>query len=297
MMPNFFIVGAAKSATTSVDRYLNEHPKIFMSPRKETHYFATDAMPREFKGMGDESLNQLIVRDRSQYEGLFVDVKSQLIVGESSVYYMYYATTVTNIFSEIPDAKILIVLRNPIDRAFSAYLHLVKDEREVLEFEKSMELEQQRRDACYEPMWLFKELGLYYTQVKRYIDVFGREKVKVIFFEELEALPQKVLDEIFTFLGVEPYRVNTSVRYNPSGRRKFNKTYDFVTQPHPIKSLIKFFIPEMTRKKIQHRVLNVILDKPVMNENTRKSLAEFFFDDVRKLEKLLDTNLGEVWGI
>src|SRR5437763_14107291 len=89
VMPNFFIVGAARSGTTSLDRYLSQHPEIYITPKKETHFFAVDYFPPHFTGPGDDRLNELLIRDENQYAKLFADATGAKAVGESSAFYLY----------------------------------------------------------------------------------------------------------------------------------------------------------------------------------------------------------------
>src|SRR5260370_8140763 len=113
----------------------------------------------------------------------------------------------------VPDAKIIMILREPADRAYSAYTFLVG--REGLGFEEGLTREEERKQQGFEPMWWYKELGLYYGQVKHYLEVFGTQRVKVLLYDELFANPGQTLRDVFTFLeGKEDVVIDTSVRYN-----------------------------------------------------------------------------------
>ena len=103
-LPNFFIVGAARSGTTSLDRYLSQHPEIYITPRKETHFFAADLFPPCFKGPGDERLNRLLIRDEDQYAQLFAGATGAKAIGESSAFYLCFPGTAERIAQAVPDA-------------------------------------------------------------------------------------------------------------------------------------------------------------------------------------------------
>src|SRR2546422_6589407 len=198
MMPNFFIVGAARSGTTSLDNYLSKHPEIYMAPRKEVNFFTAHHFP--WAGPGDERINRVVIQDEDRYTQLFAGVAGEKVIGESSVFYLCYPGTVERIVQAVPDAKIIIVLREPVDRAYSAYMYLVRDGREHFGFAEGLKLEEERRQQGFEPMWWYKELGLYYRQVKRYLDVFGTQQVKVLLYDELFANLRQGLRDVFTFL-------------------------------------------------------------------------------------------------
>ncbi len=229
MTPNFFIVGAAKSGTTSLDRYLSQHPEIYIAPRKETHFFAADHFLPPFIGPGDEWLNKRVIWDKDQYARLFANVTGEKAIGESSVFYLCFPGTAERIAQAVPNAKLIIILREPAARTHSAYMHAVRDGRETLEFAESLNREEERRKKGFEPLWWYKELGLYYEQVKRYLDVFGTRQVKVLLNDELRANPELVLHDVFVFLGVkEDVVIDTSVRYNVAGVPRSWRLYTFL---------------------------------------------------------------------
>lgn len=116
--PNFFLAGAAKSGTSSLFHYLNEHPQIYMSAVKEPHYLCYHHFPAKFTGPGDEGFSQGVIRTLEKYEALFREVKHEPIIGEAPVYYLYCPDTAKVIKEFNPDAKVVLVLRNPVDRAF-----------------------------------------------------------------------------------------------------------------------------------------------------------------------------------
>ncbi|HCI81284.1 MAG TPA: sulfotransferase, partial [Ktedonobacter sp.] len=135
MKPNFFIIGAARSGTSSLDRYLSQHPEIYITPKKETHFFAHDLIPSNFTGPGDERLNNSLIRDEKQYAQLFADTTKK-VVGESSAFYLCFPEVAERIAQAVPDAKIIVILREPVDRTYSAHTFLSRDGRETLSFEE-----------------------------------------------------------------------------------------------------------------------------------------------------------------
>jgi hypothetical protein len=287
-MPDFFIVGAARSGTTSLNRYLSQHPEIFITSRKDAHFFATEHFP--CNGPGDEVMNRKVLRDKAEYDQLFAGVGGEKAIGESSAFYLCLPGTAERIAQAAPDAKIIVLLREPADRAYSAYMLLVRDGRETLSFEEGLSREAERRQQGFEPMWWYKELGLYYSQVKRYLEVFGPEQVKVLLYEEFYAHPEQALRDVFAFLEVkEDVVINTSVRYNvagvPKSRRLHTLLYKLIDNPNSLAKRVK---PALAWKAMGRFLLRPI---PQMNPQTNAQLKAYFAEDVAKLEDLLHQDL------
>jgi len=289
-LPNFFIIGAARSGTSSLDRYLSQHPEIYIAPKKETHFFAHDLFPPCFTGPGDERLNRSLIRDADQYAQLFAGVSGEKAVGESSAFYLCYPQTAERIAQAVPDAKILMILREPVTRTYSAYMFLARDERETLGFEEGLKREEERKLRGFEPMWWYKELSMYYSQVNHYLQVFGTERVKVLLYDELYPNPGQALRDVFAFLGVkEDVVINTSVRYNVSGapksRRLHTLLYKLMDNPNALAKRVK---PALAWKAMGRFLLRPV---PKMNPQTNAQLKAYFAEDVAKLEDLLHQEL------
>ena len=166
MLPNFIIVGAPKAGTTSIYRYLSKHPEVFMSSPKEINYFSIDQIESQ-----NLYYNYFKVKSLIEYEKLFDGVTNETAIGEGSVSYLFYKETPAKIKNIIPDVKIIILLREPISRAFSHYLMdnklgLVNDSFENIIFKTSIS---DKQNLYYQQ---YVELGLYYKQIKRYFDIF-----------------------------------------------------------------------------------------------------------------------------
>lgn len=233
-LPNFFIVGAMRSGTTSLYYYLKQHPKIYMCPIKETNYFAKDIDPRQFTrknkreslkvNIGDyirenmpKTIHSAYVRDWRQYKSLFKNVNKEKATGECSPSYLFSDVSAKNIKKIIPNAKIIIVLRNPLQRAYSHYKLEKQREFTNLTFLEAVKEDRDKKVKGWGINQLYVELGLYYKQVKRYLSQFGKNQIKIFLYEELIENPNKLLKEIFKFLGVNKnVYVNTSNRHNAS---------------------------------------------------------------------------------
>lgn len=295
-LPNFFIIGAARSGTSSLDRYLSQHPEIYIPPRKETHFFAADQLPPRFTGPGDEGLNGLLIRDEDQYARLFAGATGAKAIGESSVFYLCFPATAERIAQAVPDAKIIIILREPADRAYSAYTFLVRDGRETLGFEEGLDREKERKQNGFEPIWWYKELSLYYGQVNHYLEVFGAQRVKVLLYDELFANPRQTLRDVFTFLEVrEDVVIDTSVRYNvagvPKSRRLYTLLDHFIYNPSPLEKRVKSLVPPHLRLAWASKAIGMFTRPVPVDPQIHARLKAYFAEDVGKLEDLLHQDL------
>lgn len=183
MLPNFLIVGAAKSGTTSLYNYCTQHPEIFMSPVKEPYFFSFINIKPNFKGPYDQKTNEKeIICDIKEYERLFENVNNERAIGECSNSYLYFRNTAKIIKRYIPHCKIIIILRNPVERAYSHYLQHVMLGHEDQTFEVALEKEEERKKNNWRWHYHYVGQGLYYCQVKRYLNQFGKDKIAIYIY-------------------------------------------------------------------------------------------------------------------
>ncbi len=202
--PNFFIVGAAKSGTTSLYNYLNQHPDVYMSEVKEPHWFSRV----------EPNPEQLVypVASEEEYFALFEGWQGERAVGEASPSYLWSSAAPRRIEESVPGAKIIVMLREPVGRAFSHYLGDVREGLQRLPFYDALEEDYASQRKGWGISHLYVELGLYCQQVSRYLERFGRENVLVLFFEEFVADVVSTLRVIAEFLGVDS-DVVANIRY------------------------------------------------------------------------------------
>ena len=293
-LPNFLIVGAAKSGTSSLHNYLNQHPDIFMPSFdkegmkvKEPRFLIKDLVQNRLHNG---------VWNWEEYQSLFCEVTNEKAIGESTVLYLYYfKEAIKNIKYRLDEGvRIIIMLRNPVDRAFSAYTHVARSMKEQLSFEEALEIEHERLalDSTLTPMVRYKDMGLYYKMVKGYLDNF--ENVHIIIYEDFKSNTANVVERTLEFLGVDSkVSLNTESRYNVGGKKwRFPFLKHFFMQDNLAKKLFRMILPFLLRRKMRI-LLELILkkkSKPI-NKETRENLVMFFKEDVSKLEQLLQINL------
>lgn len=293
LIPNFLVVGAARAGVSLLDRFLIQHPDIFLPDRREASFFSTPDFPFLFKGPGDEGMNTDVIRTWDQYEMLFEEVYQKRAIGESSGYYLYYPGTAERIHQARHTMKIIIMLRNPVDRAFSAYTYLRRENRETFTFERALKEEKRRKQADYSPIWFYREVGLYYEQVKRYLDIFGKDQVKILLYDHFINDLQNSIVEILEFLDLyKDIPIDPSLLLNVTGVPTSRKAFDFFAKPHILKELVKPFIPPNARQRLGHKAKNLFLEAIKMNPKTRADLTAFYRPNLKNLQILINQDLS-----
>jgi hypothetical protein len=297
-LPNTFVIGAAKSGTTSLYDYLDQHPEVFMSPVKEPRYFAYAENPPEMAGPGDEETNREsgAVYTLEEYRALFAGATTESAVGEASPVYLYDEDAPRLLHGQCPDATLIAVLRNPIERAYSHYLHLFQSGREPLEdFGAALDAEDERVAAGWEWSWHYRRMGFYGRQLARYLDVFDREQLHVYRFEELTDDPVGFAQAVYRAIGVDAsFAPDTGIRRRATGVPQIDWLQQFIDTPdHFLRRWSRFVLPEAIRDRILTAVRNANLQKPPLPAAARTRLAAVYRDDVQRLEALLDRSFSD----
>lgn len=292
-LPNFLVIGAAKSGTTALYHYLKQHPHVYMSPQKETNFFAFEGQRVSFRGPGDGVISDSIVTTLASYEDQFQDVSNESAIGEASPWYLYSTDAAANIHRRIPDAKLIAVLRNPVDRAFSSYLHVIRHGRENLSFEEGLLAEEERIAQGWEPIWHYQRVGFYADQVKNYIDLFGREQTRIYLYDDFLKDLYGTLTEIYEFLGVDPgFVADTTVKPNVTGVSRSRLLGRLVFQPNPLKSTARILVPKQLRYELSQKLGQRLLVKPSLGAAVRENLSRRFRRDILDLQDLIGRDLS-----
>ena len=290
-MPNFLIVGAQKAGTTSLYYYLKQHPQVYMSPRKEPHFF--EGMHSDFYRPGRTTLP---VTDLAEYQALFEGVTDEKAVGEASASYLYSPKAPALIKRSIPDARLIGVLRNPADRAYSNFVHCVQVGREPLaSFAEALRVEEGRIQDNWGPLWHYKRKGFYYAQVKRYLDTFGRDQFRVWLYEDLRAEPLDVLRDVLEFLEVDDRFVpDMSIEHNTSGLPRNKALYRAAKKlaaRNPVLELaiLERWLPAAPRRYVKRRIF---VQPPPLPAEIRQQLLDSYREDILKLQELIGRDLS-----
>jgi hypothetical protein len=310
MLPDFFIAGAAKSGTTSLYHYLDKHPEVYMSPIKEPNHFCTDINPGDFSaefrlhekqknlnlekylnGPMTEKHWGYFVQQKQDYEKLFKNRTTEKAAGEVSNSYLYSAVAAENIRREIPHAKIVIMLRNPADRAYSHYLANLRDGKTFLPFREELEKDSNKTSKGWGQSYLYLEMGFYSKQVKRYIDQFSEAQLRIYLYDDFVNDASGIMQDLFAFLGVsqqDPSKFDD--RYNEAREPKSSRLIYFLSKTG-LKKSIFHLLPEAMRKNVKSMFFTKTQPKP-MEESDRKYLLDIYREDINTLQQLIRRDLS-----
>lgn len=309
-MPNFLIIGAPKSGTTSLYKYLKEHPQIYMSAVKEPAFFAFEGMNLDRSGgpfeegvkhRPAESLKwyeeriSVSITHLKDYQELFEGVSNEIAIGEASPSYMYFSRSPERIHHYIPDAKLIAILRHPADRVYSSMVHraqfgldTLSDLNEVIEKEDY---------TVQDDWWGFRHDirgGFYGEQLERYFNRFDRSQIRVYLYEDLRNNALGLAQDIFQFLGVdETFVPDVSKKHLVSALPKNKVWHNLLTKENPIKGLVKKVLPEELRKPLGNKLIASNMGKPPYPPEARKKLIEIYREDILKLQDLIKRDLSK----
>jgi len=295
--PNFFIIGAPKCGTTALCQYLSEHPEIFISHPKEPHFFAEDLPGYRF------------AKDLKSYLKLFDEATSKhKMIGEGSVYYLYSKVALDKIYEFNPQAKLIVMLRNPVDLVYSLHSQLLYSRNEnIKDFQKAWMMQKKRLQgkyipkSCTDPKVLqYGQVGMLGSQCKRlFSKKFLKDQILVILFEDFVRSTQLVYEEVLSFLNVrnDGRKEFPVINSNSSHKITFLSPL-YVNTPKIIQILVKYL------KKMMMIEDNIGLTRKIMYINTkygkrrqldnhfRLYLTNFFHDDINLLSNIINKDLS-----
>jgi len=286
--PNFIIAGFPKCGTTSLHHYLSEHPQIFMPSQKELHFFTYEILSKLKNGPKDGAVKKTQIQDSKKYLDFYRNVKNEIAVGDASPSYINYPNQFLKIKEYLEDPKFIIVLRDPINRAYSNYLHLKREQRETLTFKEAVNRENKRIKDKYSDFWYYKFNSTYYDKILKAKETF--KEVLIITSEELNENHVATMKKVYKFLDVDCNFITKrkSNRFNKGGYYKKNLFTKIIFQPSKFKNLIKKFIkPTPSLKILLARVASVFRAKTEeIDEETVLYLTKHFKEEVKKLKSL-----------
>jgi hypothetical protein len=298
--PDFLIIGAPKAGTTAMHAALAQHPEVFTSQPKEPKYWlCDDAPPPAWCGPGDKHSQQEWIWRRDRYDALFEPALANQVRGESTPFYLWSRGAHRRIAEALPDVRLVAVVRDPIDRAYSNWMHLWSDGLEpVGDFEASLTLQQQRIDAGWAPFWRYLELGRYGEQLahlRRYVDP---ERILVLRYRDLVDEPAATVDRTCRFLGISAGQVSSIPKDNA---RPFVEPG---WRPRVLGPAVRvgarlgqFAPPEVWRRASVPVVARLRGrsdgHRPRLGAEVRERLVPHFAEDVELLQELTGYDFGE----
>ena len=294
-MPDFIIIGAAKSGTTSLYYYLLQHPQIYLPENKEPFFFSfegKDLSSYHYEGSMRAASNA--ITNLSQYQRLFSSAPPAVKKGEASTIYLYEKSTAERIHHHTPGVRLIAILRNPVERAYSHFQNFRRDGLEPLkDFAQAVKHEPTRTQENWFPTYYYIDTGFYARQLTNYLKFFNKSQIKLFLYEDLQQI-DGLLSETCSFIGVDPtFHFNTSARFNISGKIRFPWLYKSLKNARALKNLL--------RKNLSPRIWGAFkntYDKVIMAGNEpigleiKNQLIEVYREDILNLQDLTGRDLS-----
>lgn len=320
-LPNFIIIGAAKSGTTTLHSYLSMHPDVTVGDTNEV-YFDDPKEPQFF------AIDSIYGKGLDYYSKLFSSAGENQICGEASTCYTlypYFPQVASRISSAIPNVKLIYIMRNPVERAYSFYVQLIKNYQKATgnyhisrTFEECIFPEQFPTRAARDDFFayfdaylvdepgIFLEAGKYYTQIMQYLEYFERDQILFLMFDQLIQNPDSVLKNVCNFLAIDPgfcFVRKEKVAMNIS-KDHFDDTNKILLIDSFKKNIFTRHIEIFFPKKIKRKIIDTIVNTSIIRKkydsipgkmllSTRSYLIDYYSDEIKNLENLLDKDLTD----
>lgn len=296
--PNFLLVGGARCGTTGLVEGLRSHPDVFVTDPKEPHYFAFHRTGAHFSAPGDEhTVNRVAVTDRDAYLALYPAQHRYLALGDGSVSTMYYhREALPEVVAMNPGMKLVALLRDPVERAYSAHQYMrARGLEPVEDFLEAVGLEQERRAAGWHHIWHYTAMSRYADQVAAMQSAVPPEQIGIWFYEDMNDDYAGTLTEVLRFLGVAPLagQVRDVPRVNVSGRPRHEPVHAvlrWATGNAAVRTAVKRATSYRFREQVRRRMLR----SDTLPTGAREQLAPVFAEDVSRLRTLLPER-GPAW--
>jgi sulfotransferase family protein len=286
-LPNFIVIGAAKAGTTALYWYLSEHPDVYMSPMKETNYFAYGLDDQGKPLYGIPELHRFPVQSRTSYEALFGTVGRASAIGEASPIYLECPQAATRMADLVPEARIVCGLREPVDRAYSDYVMYLRKRGRRLDPERDLTVtsEWARPDSH----WM--RISRYYAALARYFDVFPQERIHVFLFDDFKRDARGVVQQLYAFLEVDATFVcDMSTPHNVGGQPS-SMLLERILMSKSVREAVEPRIPKAVADWARRiRTMNLAPAPPLPAE-LKHDLSRTFRDDILRTSDLIDRTL------
>jgi len=293
MQPKIIIGGASKSGTTALYYYLSQHPDICLSAKKELHYFSRPWLEKTINGPGDRFVLAEVPNTFTEYLSYFSYCDRAKIAMDISPSYLFHYRSADEMKKQLDGIRIIFVLRNPAEKAFSQYMHLVGEGREKLDFDDAINKEGIRESAGYSDMWLYRKSGMYSDAIQYFKQTFGESNLRVFYYEEFLNDPEFVLREICEFSGVDD-QFNFMPIYN-ANRSSLPKSALLAKAiaPNAFTYILRRMVPQGVGRGVRKWLKDLNAgENRTLSDSSRAALMSVFAEDIRKVELLVGRKSG-----
>lgn len=271
-MPHFIVLGGHKCGTSSLHNYLAQHPEIYMPRIKGTDFFNREG--------SSETITSI-----ERYQAFYQEMTNEKIAGEVSSVYLYSKGACDAIKKYLPEAKLIAVLRNPVERAFSHFNQLPETKKRDRNFSEIFDEKKVLRN------------GFYSTPLNMYFDSFGRDRIKILLFDSLRNDKKCFFYSIFQWVGVNPnFMPDTSIVTRQGGEIKNQAVKNIFNGNNILHSTAGFLLRPFTtpdqRRDLYKKTKNMFMQKNELPEQLRKQLIDFYREDILQLQDILDMDIS-----
>lgn len=292
--PDFFIIGAPKAGSSALWQALRCHPHVYVPATKEPNYFAYKGQSIDFTCPGSEHLRQTCITDESAYLGLFRDCPAGARAGEASVGYLSAPDAPAALAATVPTARLVVVLRHPVDRAFSHWTYMRQLGWEPIgDFAAAIAASSGRLAAGWRRAWDYLEPGRYGKHLDRWFDHFDRSQLLVLFYEEWTSQPQDVLRVVCRHIGVEPRDDLPVLKENATRGLRWPAIRRWMVSDSMPRRLARGLLPAGFRDRISRVVESAnVGPKPRLDPEIRARLLDTYASDIDRLEAISGRDLS-----
>lgn len=297
-LPDFFIAGVPKAGTTALHSALAKHPELYLSPVKEPKFFLTDGPPPTEGGPGDAKTYREHIWRPADYEELFAGAPPAVLKGESTPFYLFSEVAQERIHALIPQAKLIVVLRDPVERAHSNWTHMWSAGLDPCEdFVQACEREPARVAAGWADFWRYTELGKYGEQLNRLYKRFPPEQVKLLRYRSLVRNPAQALDQVCEFLGVSTGQLTELPRENVTAHPHRTVRYRAVATTRRVTTTVSALLPghlgSGLNDRLEHLLQQDAAPRRPLTWEQRRALIPVFEADIRLLESVTGEDFSD----
>jgi hypothetical protein len=289
-LPNFIVIGAAKAGTTALYWYLAEHPAVFMSPVKETNFFAYNLDDAGRLAYGDPDVHRFPVKTLESYRRLFAKAGQARAIGEASPLYLESPQAAGRIRALLPDTRIVCSLRHPVDRAYSDYLMYLR--RRGRRFDPDRELTPAAAWARPDSRWM--QVSRYYSQLKRYFEAFPGDRLHVLLFDDIRQNALGATQSVYRFLDVNPTFVPDLETPHAAGGVPASRLLEGFLARSALIPALRPWVPAKAASWVRRLRARSLRKAPALQPELRQELTAHFREDIGRTAELIGRNL-EHW--